>query len=50
MKVDYIFDLFHVGLGMSLYRNSEFSDYCMTLDIQLLQLNVWIMFVKKLNK
>ena len=49
MRTLFIFDWETFGIGIELFKNAEISDYVMSLDIQLLFLNIWIQFVTKGN-
>jgi len=39
-----------IGLCLRLYKQTEYSEYYIALDIQLLWLNLWFQFFKKSKK
>jgi len=47
MKTHFIFDWETFGIGITLFKNAEISDYLISLDIQLLFLNIWIQLASK---
>jgi len=45
-----LFDWYDIGLVIRLYKNIKYSDYYISLDIQIFWLNLWFQLFKKRNK
>lgn len=49
MRILFLWDWLDFGLVLRIYKNTSFSDYRMSLDIQLGWLNIWITLLRKGN-
>jgi hypothetical protein len=49
-NVNILWDWTDFGIVLKLFKNSSWSDYYGSIDIQVLWLNIWIEVWKKANK
>jgi hypothetical protein len=49
MKTNFLWDWYDFGIMLRIFKNSNVADYYVSIDMQLLWLNIWITIFKKKN-